>query len=288
MNGLFRVIGLTSLLLGCLSASVRADPGSRIWATGGVTTIEGSAGGGLVPWALLSSYASDTEWGGTLALSRAPVNDYTLTVTSGSLTWHNRIEVSLARQSLDLNTLGAALGQDRLDQDIIGLKVRLWGDVLYSPYGQWAAGLQYKHNRTFTVPRAIGARDDHGTDLYLAGSKLFFAALMGRNVLVNATVRGTRANQGGLLGFGGDRNTAYKLQLESSVGVFINRRWLTGMEYRQKPDNLTFAREDNWWDVFVAWVPDRRLAVTAAWVNLGHIGGLPGQQGAYLSLQGSF
>ncbi|MDX1800294.1 MAG: DUF3034 family protein [Marinobacter sp.] len=288
MSGLFRAIGLACLLLVCLPSAVHANPGSRIWATGGVTTIEGSAGGGLVPWALLSGYASDTEWGGTLALSRAPVDDYTLTVTSGSLNWHNRVELSLARQSLDLDTLGATLGQDQLDQDIVGLKVRLWGDVLYNRYGQWSAGLQYKRNRTFTIPEAVGARDDHGTDVYLAGSKLFFAALMNRNVLVNATVRGTRANQGGLLGFGGDRNNDYELELESSVGVFLDRRWLTGVEYRQKPDNLGFAREDNWWDVFVAWVPDRRLAVTAAWVNLGDIAGLTGQRGAYLSLQGSF
>lgn len=288
MNGLFRAIGLAGTVLSSVIAPAHAAPGSRLWATGGVTTIEGSAGGGLVPWALLSGYASDTEWGGTLALSRAPVDDYTLTVASGSLNWHNRIEVSLARQSLDLDTLGAALGQDQLDQDIIGLKVRLWGDVLYNPFGQWAAGLQYKRNRTFTVPDAVGARDAHGTDFYLAGSKLFFDTLMHRNLLVNATLRGTRANQGGLLGFGGDRNDQYRLQLESSVGVFINRRWLAGVEYRQKPDNLAFAREDDWWDLFVAWVPDRRLAVTLAWVSLGDIAGLTGQQGAYLSLQGSF
>lgn len=46
------------LALGLLATPVAmADIGSRIWATGGVTTIEGSAGGGLVPWALLGSYA---------------------------------------------------------------------------------------------------------------------------------------------------------------------------------------------------------------------------------------
>ncbi len=65
-------------------------------------------------------------------------------------------------------------------------------------------------------------------------------------------------------------------------------RWLVGVEYRQKPDNLDFADEDDWWDLFVAWVPDRHLAVTAAWVNLGDIAGLENQQGAYLALQGSF
>lgn len=283
------------LSVGLLATPVAlADVGSRIWATGGVTTIEGSAGGGLVPWALLGSYADDEEWGGTVALSRADVDDYSLSVTGAGLNWNNRVEVTVARQTLDLDSLvftlkdGFGLEQDELNQDIFGVKVRLAGDVLYSPWGQWSAGVQHKRQRDFTVPDAIGARDDSGTDVYISGSKVFFAAVFGRNLLVNATARGTRANQGGLLGFGGDLNNSYEIMAEAGVGVFINRQWLVGAEYRQKPDNLSFAREDDWWDVFVAWVPDRRLAVTAAFVNLGDIATLTDQQGVYLSLQGSF
>ncbi len=271
-----------------------ADIGSRIWATGGVSTIEGSTGGGLSPWALLGSYASDEEWGGTLALSQAETDDYTLAVTGAGVTWNNRLELTLARQTLDLDELvftlknGFGLEQDELTQDIVGAKLRLAGDVLYSPWGQWSAGLQHKRQREFTVPAAIGARDDSGTDVYLSGSKLFFAAVMDRNLLVNATVRATRANQGGLLGFGGDRNNGHELMAEASLGLFLDRHWLVGAEYRQKPDNLSFATEDDWWDVFVAWVPDRRLALTAALVNLGDVATLEDQQGLYLQLQGSF
>lgn len=274
--------------------SALADIGSRIWATGGVSTIEGSAGGGLSPWALLGSYASDEEWGGTLALSQAETDDYTLAVTGAGVTWNNRLELTLARQSLDLDELvftlknGFGLEQDELTQDIVGAKLRVAGDVLYSPWGQWSAGLQYKRQREFTVPAAIGARDDSGTDVYLSGSKLFFAAVMDRNLLVNATVRATRANQGGLLGFGGDRNNGHELMAEASLGLFLDRHWLVGAEYRQKPDNLSFTTEDDWWDVFVAWVPDRRLALTAALVNLGDVATLEDQQGLYLQLQGSF
>jgi len=283
------------LALGFLAAPLAmADVGSRLWATGGVTTIEGSAGGGLVPWALLGSYASDEEWGGTVALSRAEVDDYTLSVAGAGMNWNNRIEITVARQTLDLDSLvftlknSFGLEQDELNQDIFGMKVRLAGDALYSPWGQWSAGVQHKRQRDFTVPQAIGARDDSGTDVYFSGSKVFFAAVLGRNLLVNATVRGTRANQGGLLGFGGDLNNGYEFMAEAGAGVFINRQWLIGAEYRQKPDNLSFAREDDWWDVFVAWVPDRRFAVTAAFVNLGDVATLKDQQGVYLSLQGSF
>lgn len=285
---------LVAALLVLCAQNVLADIGSRIWATGGVTSIEGSAGGGLVPWALLGSYASDEEWGGTLSLSRADTDDYTLSVTAAGVTWQNRVELTVARQSLDLDALvftlsnGFGLEQDELNQDIFGAKVRLLGDVLYGPWGQWSAGLQYKRQRNFTVPAATGAREDSGTDVYVSGSKLFFAALFDRNLLVNATARATRANQGGLLGFGGDRNNGYEVMAEASVGLFLNRQWLVGGEYRQKPDNLSFAREDDWWDLFVAWIPDRRLAVTAAVVDLGDVATLDDQQGLYLSLQGSF
>lgn len=282
------------ILMIVVSANLQADTGSRLWATGGVTSVEGSAGGGLSPWALLGGYASDEEVGGTLTLSRAETDDYTLSVVGAGVTWKNRIELTLARQTLDLDRLvftlkdGFGLEGDELVQDVLGLKVRLLGDALFSPWGQWSAGLQHKRNREFTVPDAIGAKDETGTDVYVAGSKLFFAAVMDRNLLVNATLRGTKANQGGLLGFGGDRNDSYEAVFEGSIGLFITRQWLVGTEYRQKPDNLGFATEDDWWDVFIAWVPDRRLSVTAAFVNLGDVATLEDQRGAYLSLQASF
>lgn len=293
MKQTFRT-GLACLTALAITAPASADIGSRIWATGGITTIEGSAGGGLVPWALLGSYASDEEWGGTVALSRAVTDDYSLSVTGAGFNWNNRVEVTFARQTLDLDTLvftlkdGFGLEQDEQVQDIFGVKARLAGDVLYSPWGQWSVGIQHKRTREYTVPDAIGAQDDQGTDVYLSGSKLFFAAIMDRNLLVNGTLRGTKANQGGLLGFGGDRNEDYELMAEAGVGLFLTRQWLLGAEYRQKPDNLSFAREEDWWDLYLAWIPDRRLAVTAAFVNLGDVALLEDQQGVYLSLQGSF
>ncbi|MDI9243751.1 DUF3034 family protein [Marinobacter sp. CHS3-4] len=292
-----RLLALT-IVAGCLTlpAVASADVGSRLWATGGVTSIEGSAGGGLSPWALLNGYASDEEWGGTVTLSRAVTDDYSLDVTGAGLTWQNRVELTFARQTLDLDSLvfplsNAGLDEDELTQDIWGLKLRLIGDVLYSPWGQWSAGFQYKKNREYAVPEFVQSQDETGTDFYASGSKLFFAAIAGRNLLVNGTVRATKANQGGLLGFGGDKNDSYEAMAEGSVSLFLTRQWLVGVEYRQKPDNLGFAKEEDWWDVFIAWVPDRRVSVTAAYVDLGEvadIADLGNQKGAYLSVQASF
>ena len=58
-----------------------------------------------------------------------------------------------------------------------------------------------------------------------------------------------------------------------------------GVEYRQKPDNLGFAREDDWHDAFVAWFPNKHVALVAAYADLGSIAGLDGQRGGYVSLQ---
>lgn len=39
------------------------DPGGRLLLTGGVSTIEGAGGGGIVPWALIGGYGTRNELG---------------------------------------------------------------------------------------------------------------------------------------------------------------------------------------------------------------------------------
>ena len=91
-----------------------------------------------------------------------------------------------------------------------------------------------------------------------------------------------------VLGFGGDRKAGRSLVLETSAAVLLDPHWAVGVEYRQKPDNLGFAREDDWRDVFVAWFPNKHVAVVAAYADLGSIATLDKQRGPYLSLQASF
>ncbi|WP_447895968.1 DUF3034 family protein [Vreelandella sp. GE22] len=256
--------------------------GSRIIGTGGVSAIEGAAGGGLSPWAVLSSTASAEEIGVTTAASRAWLDDYRLTVMGASANIYDRVEVSYARQTLDLQTLGG-----QLEQDIYGLKLRLWGDVLYHPWGIWSAGIQHKRLVDGSTPTALGAHRTQGNDGYLSASKLLFGAVAGRNVLLNATLRNTDANQGGLLGFGGD-DGGRQWVAEGSVGLFITPQWVLGTEYRQKPDNLSVAQEDDWQSIYSAYFFNKHVSVTGAWLDLGSIAGLPSQRGGYLSLQAAF
>ncbi|WP_127169014.1 DUF3034 family protein [Xanthomonas sp. BRIP62415] len=270
-------------------ASVIAGDG-RLLATGGVSMIEGSSGGGIVPWATLSGYGTRDELGTVLFATHVDSGDYRLDVQGAALTVGNRLELSLARQRLDLGTLQDRLGLpwNALGQDVFGAKLRVCGDLVYGHAPQVSVGVQYKRLRDGTLPLAIGARDDHGTDVYVSASRLLLQGAGGYQLLLNGTLRATRANQTGLLGFGGDRRNSYRLVGEASAAVVLSPAWVVGMEYRDKPDNLGFAREQAWADGFVAWFPSKHVSLTAAWAELGDIATLADQRGPYLSLQVAF
>ncbi|QOY22355.1 DUF3034 family protein [Xanthomonas citri] len=262
----------------------------RLLATGGVSMIEGSSGGGIVPWATLSGYGTRDELGTVAFATHVDSGDYRLDVQGAALTVGNRLELSLARQRLDLGTLQDRLGLpwNALGQDVFGAKVRLAGDLVYGHAPQVSLGVQYKRLRNGTLPLAIGARDDHGTDIYVSASRLLLQGAAGYQLLLNGTLRATRANQAGLLGFGGDRRNSYRLVPEVSAAVVLSPSWAVGVEYRDKPNNLGFAREQAWADAFVAWFPNKHVSLTAAWADLGDIATLADQRGPYLSLQVAF
>ncbi|WP_415054180.1 DUF3034 family protein [Halopseudomonas sp.] len=270
--------------------SAFTSPGGRLLATGGATMIEGAAGGGLVPWAVLAGYGTREEWGGDVFATRVQTANYRLDTAGLNYSYANRIELSLARQRLDISTLSKAAGlpKSSLNQDIVGAKVRLFGDLVYDQLPQVALGMQYKRQTNFAIPEAVGARRDSDTEAYLAASRLVLGGAFGYNLLVNGTLRYSRANETGLLGFGGDRRDARSLLKEGSVAVLLSPQWVLGVEYREKPDNLSFAGESDWQDVFVGYFPDKRLAQVAAWADLGEIATLDNQTGVYLSMQLSY
>ncbi|MFC3114947.1 DUF3034 family protein [Cellvibrio fontiphilus] len=263
---------------------------SRLLATGGASTIEGSAGGGIVPMAVLSGYGAQEEQSATAFASYVDTGDYQLEVVGGSWSWRNRLELSIAQQKLTHDSLTAALHlpTDSISQRIIAAKVRIAGDLIYTPMPQLSIGVQHKKNLDFLVPAAVGAKDDSGTDINFSATKLILGGFFNRNLLLNGNLRYTKANQTGLVGFGGDKNNSYELLPEVSAGVLVNRHWLVGTEYRQKPDNLSFIKEDDWQTVFVGWFPTKRVALVAAYVDLGEVATFKDQTGWYLSLQGSF
>lgn len=264
-----------------LLSSGTAQAGSKVIATGGASTIEGSAGGGIVPWAVINSYASSDEWGATAFATQVGVDDFTLNVAGASISYDNRWELSFARQTFKLDSIGG-----ELKQDVLGLKYHLAGELLYTALPQISLGLQYKKHRDFALPQAVGARDDSGLDVYISASKVLFNQVAGRNLLLNATVRASKANQTGLLGFGTANDNNYQLLFESSAVVLLTNQVALGVEFRQKPNQLAFAREDHWRDLFAAWFINKHVSVVAGYADLGSIAGFSSQQGYYLSLEG--
>jgi hypothetical protein len=278
---------------GSLAASPLTDAlpdNSRILATGGATQVEGQAGGGIVPWAVLAGYGSSGEVGASGFYTHVELKDYALDAYGVAVSYDNRIELSLARQEFALGTLGKALGvpDKSLRQNIAGMKLRLYGDLIYGPLPQFALGLQYKSNLDFGIPAAVGARHDDDADFYLSAAKLWLAGPFDRNVFANITLRYTRANQGGLLGFGGDRGDSRDVMFEGALGVFLTRHIVVGAEYRQQPDKLGFSPQSDWFDAFVGVFADKHLSLVAAYADLGTVATLPAQRGWYLSLQVAF
>lgn len=266
-----------------------AEAGSRQLGTGAVMQIEGSSGSGIVPWATIAGYGESDETDVTAAYTFLDTDDYEFEAHGVAVGWHNRLEFSLARQSLDLVTLGPAIGLPgaSLRQDVLGVKVRLAGNLVYTKMPQIAFGVQYKKNKNFTIPGLVGAGDDSGVDYYLSASKLFLAKPFGFNGFATVTLRSTKANETGLLGFGGDLGSRH-LNVETSLGLFLNSSWAVGFDFRQKHSNLSFASESHWRDVFLAWVPNRHLSLVVAYADIGDVATLKDQQGLYLSINGSF
>jgi hypothetical protein len=266
------------------------EPGGKLLLTGGVSALEGGAGGGLSTWALISGNETSRGIGGSAHATYVNVPDYELRSVGGAVGLFNRVELSVARQEFDTGATGAKLGLGKgftFKQDIVGMKVRVLGDAVYDQdtwLPQIAVGAQVKQNNQNAIIHAVGGKDDSGMDYYAAATKL----LLDKSLVLNGTVRLTKANQTGLLGFGGDKNDRYKAQFEGSAGYLVSKRLLVGAEYRTKPDNLGFAKENDWADVFVAYAFSKTLSVTAAYADLGDIATFKNQRGLYLSLQAGF
>jgi hypothetical protein len=281
-----------AVLLGALigGTSAYAQDSGRLLATSGVTQIEGSGGGGLVPWALITGYGTRDSVGANAHYTFAYLPDFTLNSAGTSVGLYDRIELSYAHEWFDTRAAGAKLGLGagyQFHLDVAGIKVRLLGNAVYdqdSWLPQISVGAQFKAADSHAVLHAIGARSPDGVDFYVSATKLFLA----QSLLVNATLRATKANQFGLLGFGGDRNQGYSLQFEGSAALLLTRKFAVGAEIRTKPDNLRFAHEGPAFDAFAAYFLNKHLSATLAFVSLGPIARLKDQNGVYLSLQAGF
>ncbi len=277
------------LLAGGAHAEDGLTASGKLLLTGGVTNIEGSAGGGLTPWAVIGGYGTQNQVGGNAFFTEVHATDYTLRASGAMVGLFDRVELSFAEQKFDTRDVGTALGIGQgfiFTQKIYGAKVKIAGDAVLdqdSALPQIAFGVQRKENDRGALLTALGIAHDKGTDYYLSATKLF----LGQSLLLNGTLRYTKANQIGILGFGTATKDKYQVEAEGSAALLLRKDLALGVEFRQKPNNFAL-KEDGWYDVFIAYAPVKNVSVTLAYVDLGNIAIKDKQRGAYLSLQVGF
>jgi len=299
-----RFTGRSWLVLGtvltALVATSSAQAGSgRFLATGGIQSLDGAAGGGINPWAVIAGYGTSNQWGATASYTNVTLPDFNVNQLGASVGINNRFELSYAYQQ---GNLSGALDGQNIGQHILGAKVRLLGDAIYdqdTPLPQLALGVEYKQNLSgsdmLTDGGALGgAVDDSGTDVYLSATKVMIGGFFGYNWLVNANLRYTKANETGLLGFGGPGEDDYELRPEFSTAVLVRPDVAIGYEYKQMGDNLSGAglKESDWHDVFIAYFPNKSVSFAVAYAHLGDVGGeaidYTDENGIYLNATVSF
>lgn len=262
----------------------------KLLATGGLSNIDGAGGGGLATWATITGYGTKDSFGADLHYSYVGTQRFDLQTGGVSVGLYDRVELSYAHQFFDTENAGALLGLGKgftFEQDIIGVKVRLFGDAVYgqdSILPQVAVGLQYKSGDKTGLVKALGAKSGQGLDYYVAFTKIF----LDQSLVVDATIRATRANEDGLLGFGGPLEGAYSAQFEGSVGYLVTRSIAVGGEYRTMPHNLGFTHESDWKDIFATYFVNKNASITLAYVDLGTIATFKNQRGVYVSAKLGF
>jgi hypothetical protein len=264
-----------------------AFAGDRLLWTGGVTAVEGAAGGGLVPWALINGLGTGDQTDATAFVTGLRTARFELRTAGAAVGWRDRVELSYAHQTFDGR---GALSPVQLGQDVLGVKLRLCGDAVYDQdrwLPQVALGATYHATQDFgSIPKALGATRASGYDLYVAATKVLLGAVGGHNALVDVTVTNSDVNQFGLLGAGGTVGRTWRAS--GTVGVWLADRVLVGGEYRAKRGALAAPVEGDAHDLFIAVAPSKHLSVVVAYADLGPVAGQGLERGPYLSLVGTF
>ncbi|RNJ62863.1 MAG: DUF3034 family protein [Porphyrobacter sp. IPPAS B-1204] len=267
---------------------VRLLKGGKLLLTNGVTTVEGSSGGGIARWATIAGRQMPGGIGLSNHATAIELPDFGWRSFGVAVGFGDRLELSYSHADFNTRDAGALLGigQDyTFNLDTYGAKLRVAGDVVYGdPWmPQIAIGIEHKRSGDGALVRALGAAEVNGTDYTLSATKL----LLAQSLLINGTLRYTKSNALGLLGFG-SADDGYKLQFEGTLGYQLSRRAVVGAEYRTKPDNLDLGASPAWMDIFAAYALTDHLTVTAAYVDLGSIATFSNQRGGFLSAQVAF
>jgi hypothetical protein len=147
--------------------------------------------------------------------------------------------------------------------------------VTLGAHFKWEQDLNHINDQTGGTVAALGGDHDTGIEFTAMATKMIKNVLP-KPLLVSAGLRNGDAIQTGLLGFAGERRTT----LEGSLVYFITDKLLIATEYRQKPhlmQTLTVGgtelvkKENDWWDIALAYNVTDRITVAGGYANFGNI-----------------
>lgn len=315
--------GKVLLTGGVISIDGAGGGGITPWATiSGYGTRDGINGGLHYTFAYLPNYSLNS-YGLTVGF----YDRFELSYTRSTLPTGSTFDtVGLVASLLPLTgNTGIDPFNTTIEMDVFGAKLRLFGDAVYtsdSIIPQVAIGAFYKDNKNDKLLKTLQAADRKDWEAYISATKVYFPY----STLVNITGRYTRANQTGLTGFGGPYDDDRELRLEASIAVLVAKNTVFGIEYAQHGkaldgvgvnlnglnvgnllealptdllENLGLVntaqleetltqREDDWYDLFFAYAPNKRISFTIAYAMLGDITLTPDQHGFYFSTHLTF
>jgi len=285
---------ITSLI--CTHLSLHADSNTdfagsgKLNLTGLIPNIDGVAGAGISHSAIIGGYGTEDQIGAAGNFSQVQLSDFKLSTQSVLVGFYNRIELSHSKSEFDTQDVGAQLGLGEgytFKNQTTSLKLRLMGDAILdqdSWLPQIAIGYSEKSSDNAAVLNLIGSQSDDDSEVFVSASKLFLS----QSLLLNLNLRNTRANQNGILGFGGDKESKKEWLFEGSLAYLLNDNLALGYEYKASPDNLSFAKQEDWQDLFLLYNPSKHVSLTLAYVSLGEIALQPDQTGYYASISIQF
>lgn len=238
-----------------------------------------------------------------------------------SLNLPNLQTVALVAEAAGLD-IGTNPWNSTLGMQTYGAKLRLFGDAVYTSDSwipQVALGGLYKVNRNKALIDTLGADKTKDYEIYLAATKVLFPI----STLVNVTARYTSANEDGLTGFGycdgSDCKNKRKVRAEVSIAHLVAKNTAIGGEWQQHGDNLDGRsvnvagldlsgltnllgsaglgglssslqqrKEGDWFDLFMAYAPNKHISFVVAYLMFGNISVAPDQNGFYFATHLTF
>ena len=244
--------------------------------------VDGGTGGVLTPAPGLNGPTDDL--GGRAFITHARLRDFQFTSIGAGLVVNDRWELSASQPNLGVGS------SDDVRQNVFAARVRLLGSARRPLAPAASLGVSYRRQSDFGLEGSLGAAEPRRRDDWDALATVGAGQRLGgdRAVRFHAGARWTRANAGGLFGFGGADGDSRTVQLEGGIHAALSRYVHVGGEYRQQPDYLTDDPGDAWWAAYASYAITPEVQFGAGWMDLGRMAGAPRQDGPFLTLRGGF